>query len=104
MEKQNPKRKNVLFWADILLTAASLAGTAYTLQDIWDDRSFGGFGSLFLLLILYPYFIALAAAVVFMLWSARSGRRWPAAVAASLKIVGPIPWLWLVCAIESPLS
>ena len=104
MEKQNPKRKNVLFWADVLLAAVSLVCTAYVLQDIYDGLSFGGFGALFVLLVLAPYFMALAGAVVLLLWSARSGRRWTAAVAVVLEIIGPIPWLWLVSAFGYPLS
>lgn len=104
MEKQNPKRKNVLLWADILLAAVSLVCTAYVLQDICDGLSFGGFGALFMLLALAPYFIALAGAVVLLLWYARSGLRWPAAVAVVLEIVGPIPWIWLVNTFGYPLS
>ena len=104
MEKQNPKRKNVLFWADVLLAAVSLVCTAYILRGIYDGLSFGGFGALFMLLVLAPYFMALAGAVVLLLWSVRSGRRWPAAVAAILEIVVPIPWIWLGNAFGYPLS
>lgn len=104
MQKQNLNWKNVLFWADVLLAAVSLVCTAYILQDIYDGLSFGGFGALFMLLVLSPYFMALAGAVVLLLRFVRPGRRWPAAVAAVLEIIGPIPWIWLVSAFGYPLS
>ena len=52
-----------VFWADGVITAVSLVWTAYYLGDIYDGLSFGGFFALFLLLILFPYFLAMGAAL-----------------------------------------
>ena len=63
MEKQ-PLTRSAFFWADGVITAVSLVWTAHYLGDIYDGLSFGGFFALFLLLILFPYFLAMGAASV----------------------------------------
>ena len=74
MEKQ-PLTRSAFFWADGVIAAVSLVWTAHYLGDIYDGLSFGGFFALFLLLILFPYFLAMGAALLLLWMSARTGRR-----------------------------
>ncbi len=103
MEKQ-PLTRSAFFWADGVIAAVSLVWTAHYLGDIYDGLSFGGFFALFLLLILFPYFLALGAALLLLWMSARTGRRVLAGIAAGVQLLSPIPWLWLNYAMEYTAS
>lgn len=103
MENQHLTR-NALFWADAVIVVVSLACTAYYLWDIYDGISFGGFFSLFLLLILFSYFLAMGTALLLLWMSARTGRRVLAGIASGVQILSPIPWLWLSYAMECTAS
>ena len=93
MEKQNPIRKNVFLWADAVIVATTLACTAYFLCETYDYLSFGGFASLFLLVVLTPQFLALGAALTLLVMSAKMRKKSLAIIAAGVQIMSPIPWL-----------
>ena len=50
-------------WGELLLCGASLAGVAYRVRENYQGLSFGGFMALFLLLLLFPCFLALAGCI-----------------------------------------
>lgn len=56
------------------------------------------------LLILFPYFLAMGAALLLLWMSARTGRRVLAGIAAGVQLLSPIPWLWLNYAMEYTAS
>lgn len=104
MKKEDQVRKNGLFWADAVITAISFVCTAHYLRDIYDGLSFGGFGALFPLLILFVYFLALGTALLLLWMSLKTGRRLLAGLAAGVQILAPVPWLLLVLAFEYSFS
>ena len=89
MEKQ-PLTRSAFFWADGVIAAVSLVWTAHYLGDIYDG--------------LFPYFLAMGAALLLLWMSARTGRRVLAGIAAGVQLLSPIPWLWLNYAMEYTAS
>lgn len=104
MKKRKGGYPRWFLWGDILLTTAALAGTASVIEETNRYLSFAGFGALFLLFLLAPYFLVLAAVFVLLMWSERSGRRGPAGAACALQMVSPLLWLWLAAKMEAPFS
>lgn len=97
-------RRTVFLWADLALVTAALCCTTYSICDLADGLSFGGFFVLFMLVVLGPYFMGLLGALILLPLSIRSGRARFAVIAAMLQAITPIPWLRLVQAFESSFS
>ena len=97
-------RRTVFLWADLALVTAALCCTTYSICDLADGLSFGGFFVLFMLVVLGLYFMGLLGALILLPLSIRSGRARFAVIAAMLQAITPIPWLRLVQAFESSFS
>lgn len=97
-------RRTVFLWADLALVTAALCCTTYSICDLADGLSFGGFFVLFMLVVLGLYFMGLLGALILLPLSIRSGRARFAVIAAMLLAITPIPWLRLVQAFESSFS
>lgn len=97
-------RRTVFLWADLALVTAALCCTTYSICDLADGLSFGGFFVLFMLVVLGLYFMGLLGALILLPLSIRSGRARFAVIAAMLQAITPIPWLRLIQAFESSFS
>ena len=57
-------RRTVFLWADLALVTAALCCTTYSICDLADGLSFGGFFVLFMLVVLGLYFMGLLGALI----------------------------------------
>ena len=85
-------------WGELLLCGASLAGVAYRVRENYQGLSFGGFMGLFLLLLLFPCFLALAGCIPLHLRTLKTGRPFFSLIASLLQGLAPVLWLWLLTA------
>ena len=104
MEGLHLNRRTVFLWADLALVTAALCCTTYSICDLADGLSFGGFFVLFMLVVLGLYFMGLLGTLILLPLSIRSGRARFAVIAAMLQAITPIPWRRLVQAFESSFS
>lgn len=101
MKKQGDRPIQKHLYLDVLLNLAALAGATYMIYMTNQYMSFGGFFSLFLLLILVPYFLVTIISLVLLLLHIKKNTRRLDMVAFVLQIAAPIPWLLLLGAFHS---
>lgn len=101
MRHQENKPFRRFIGIDFLLNAAALIGAGIIINITNQSMSFGGLMSLFLLLILVPYFVVTALVLILLLLYIKKNK-WKLDMAAfALQIVAPILWLLLMNALNS---
>lgn len=88
------KQKSFL-WVNLLLALGAACATGVVMYENYTGLSFGGFGALFILLLLTPSFCALALDVL-LLAAALRGRKSCKKAAFWLQILSGLPYTWLL--------
>lgn len=101
MKKRNGNSIRRYIILDALLNMAALAGAAVVIGITDRYMPFAGFGSLFLLVVLIPYFLAASAVVALLLLYLRRDKPAFFLTACILQVIIPVPWLALSDALGS---
>lgn len=90
--KRNEKS---FLWINLLLALGAACATGLAIHETYTGLSFGGFGALFILLLLVPSFCALALDML-LLTAALRGRRGCGKWAFWVQILSGVPYTWLL--------
>ena len=89
------KKRDILLWTDLILTALAAARIYYLLAQCQEYLSFAGFAALIAMVILLPGFLCLLLEL-FLLYAGSRGRSWCLTAAYLLQIVAALPSLFLL--------
>ncbi len=94
----------VFFGLDMALHSMILLCVAFMIYQADYYKSFAGFGSLLMLLVLVPYFVVLACAMIFLLLFMIWKKRIVLMIALVLQMLCSLLWLFVAHLLHSAVS
>ena len=89
------KNIKIFILVNVILNILSMIATGIMLYLANRYMSFSGFGSLFILILIIPYFLVLIAIILLIMLSVKIKKNFVMVIALIMQIVSPIPYLFI---------
>ncbi len=104
MQKQNTNYIKIFLCVDFLLNIIILVCIAFIIYETNKYMYFAGFGSLFMLILLIPYFVILFSNILLLLLAIKFKKRVTIIIALVLQMICSLLWILIIHLFRSAIS
>ncbi len=104
MQKQNTNYIKIFLCVDFLLNIIILVCIAFIIYETNKYMYFAGFGSLFMLILLIPYFVILFSNILLLLLAIKFKKRVTIIIVLVLQMICSLLWILIMHLFQSAIS